>query len=194
MAAAEILDIKNSSTISLNYQRKNYTDEYKTYKGIDILNILLDNKCYTPSACLNFINRAYLVQTNNTFYPKIIHEDQLFTCILYLEAQRVMCIHENLFKRRIRINSIMTTPFSRKNMESYFTISDQLILYSVNHKESHSTIDKYLFQMLNNAAWISYRLPLKDRIYIASQYIKKYKKYIKFKNLLLLLFKRMIKN
>ena len=56
-----------------------------------------------------------------------------------------------------------------------------------------ATIDKYLFQMLDAAAWLSYRLPLKDRLYVASQYIRKYREYVSTKNLLILLFKRLIK-
>lgn len=47
--------------------------------------------------------------------------------------------------------------------------------------------------MLDAAAWLSYRLPLKDRLYVASQYIRKYREYVSTKNLLILLFKRLIK-
>lgn len=191
---AEVLNEMNSSiNINLNYNRAQYTKEDTLYKGSELLELLLKTKCYTPSVCLNFINKDYLKQINNLFLPGIIHEDQLFTSILYLEAKRVMCLHKSFFKRRIRPNSIMTQQFSLKNINSYFIISDRLIVYADDHLPIKNIIDEYLFQMLNAVAWLSYQLPWNDRLYVANQYVKKYREYISLKNLLILLFKRFIK-
>lgn len=191
---AEVLNEMNSSiNINLNYNRAQYTKEDTLYKGCELLELLLKTKCYTPSVCLNFINKDYLKQINNLFLPGIIHEDQLFTSILYLEAKRVMCLHKSFFKRRIRPNSIMTQQFSLKNINSYFIISDHLIVYADNHLPIKNIIDEYLFQMLNAVAWLSYQLPWNDRLYVANQYVKKYRQYVSLKNLLILLFKRFIK-
>lgn len=191
---ADILNKKNNFSIHLRYDRKDCTDEKKLYDGICLLNILLDNKCYSPSVCLNFINLDYLRQIKNIFLLGIIHEDQLFTCILYLRARRIMYIKDRFFKRRLRDNSIMTQQFSLRNMSCYFIVSDHLLAYAVIHPATKTTIDKLLSQMLDAAAWLSYRLPLKDRLYVACQYILKFRKYVSTRNMLILLFKRFIKS
>ncbi len=190
---AAILTNNHALNIDLKYQRKSYTDESQIYKGKDLLNILLDNKCYSPSACLNFIENTFLKQIRLTFYPQIIHEDQLFTCQLYLQAQRVMCIHKDYFKRRIREDSIMTQRFSMKNMSAYFTVTDELLKFASLHPEHQATIDKYLSQMLNAAVWLSWKMPFKNRLYIARQCLVHYKRYVSTHHLLLLLFKSFLK-
>lgn len=191
---ADILNKKNNFSIDLKYDRNDCIDEKQLYDGIYLLNTLLDNKCYFPSVWLNFISLDYLRQTKNLFLSGIIHEDQLFTCILYLEAKRIMYIKERFFKRRLRDNSIMTQQFSLRNMSCYFIVSDHLLAYAVIHPATKTTIDKLLSQMLDAAAWLSYRLPLKDRLYVASQYILKFRKYVSTRNMLILLFKRLIKS
>lgn len=190
---ADILNKKHEFSVNLAYDRGAYTDEHTLYDGIELLNILLDNKCYTPSVWLNFINMNHLRQTKNLFLPGIIHEDQLFTCVLYLEARRIMRINQRFFKRRLREDSIMTRPFSRRNIDCYFIISDRLMAYAADHPATKATIDKYLYQMLDAVAWLSYRLPLKDRLYTGGQYLRKYRGYVSTKNLFILFLKRFLK-
>lgn len=190
---ADILNKENFNQVHLQYTRKEYTDENRIYNGIDLLNILLNNKCYTPSACLSLINRSYLKRINLSFFPKIIHEDQLFTAILYMEANRIMCIHQQFFKRRLRENSIMTNNFSMRNVESYFIIADQLSCYKVDSSAVKKTVDKYLFQMLDAVAWLSYKLPLKERLFITGKCLRQYRKYVSTRNLFVLIFKSYLK-
>lgn len=52
--------------------------------------------------CLSFTRLSFLQKNNIQFYPHIIHEDELYTAMLYLTATRVNYIKEVLFKRRIR--------------------------------------------------------------------------------------------
>ena len=47
--------------------------------------------------------------------------------------------------------------------------------------------------MLNAAVWLSYKMPFKDRLYIARRCIKDYKRYVSGKNILILLFKSFLK-
>lgn len=106
---ADILNKEKHKNISLNYQRKDCTNPELVYQGPYILKLLIDHKAYSPSPCLNFIRREYLTEIQLDFLPGIIHEDQLFTCLLYLQAQRVSSIHKDFFKRRLREDSIMTS-------------------------------------------------------------------------------------
>lgn len=190
---ADILNKENNHFLNLTYQRKTFTDEKIVYKGERLLNLQLENHGYSPVPWLNFIRKKYLDEINLSFYPGIIHEDQIFTCLLYIQANRVMCIHQNFFKRRIRENSTMTQRFSMKNMSAYFTVTDELLKFASLHPEHQATIDKYLSQMLNAAVWLSWKMPFKNRLYIARQCLVHYKRYVSTHHLLLLLFKSFLK-
>lgn len=191
---ADILNKNTNYNINLNYQRKDCTNPNIVYNGIQIFTILIESSKYTPSACLNLIKTEFLKKINLQFFPNIIHEDQLFSSLLYLQANRVMCVHKDFFKRRLRNDSIMTREFSLRNMESYFTITDMLLIYASNHLEAQNIIDKHLSKMLNAAVWLSYKMPLSNRIYIAKRCLIDYKKYVTLKNLVILLFKSFLKN
>lgn len=190
---ADILNKDTNYNINLNYQRKECTSSDTLYNGIQIFTILIENNKYSPSACLNFINTKFLKRINLLFLPEIIHEDQLFTTLLYLQASRVMCIHKDFFKRRLRDNSIMTSEFSLKNMDSYFIITDKLRIYASNHQDIKIIIDEYLSKMLNAAVWLSYKMPFRNRLYVAKRCVLRYMKYVSMRNLAILLFKSFIK-
>lgn len=188
---ASILNDENIN-INLNYQHKGCIEDIE-YSGKQALNILIENHSFSSSVCLHFIKTSYLKEIRLSFYPHILHEDQLFTCLLYLQAKCISYIHKPLFKRRIRDNSIMTRTFTLKNMCSYFTVTDQLLAYASKHYESLSTVNKFLSNMLNAAVWLSYRMKFKDRLFVAKRCIFHYKKYVSTKNILILLFKSFIK-
>lgn len=190
---AVILNKNNDFDINLNYQRKECTNPDQLYSGIQIMSILTNNNCYSVSPCLYMINTSYLNTINLRFLPDIIHEDQLFSTLLYLQANRVMCIHEDFFKRRLRNDSIMTSNFSLKNINSYFIITDKLLIYASNHIKAHNIIEEHLSKMLNAAVWLSYKMPFRDRVYVAKRCVTRYIKYVSMKNIAILLFKSFIK-
>lgn len=182
---------ENREKISVpNYKRNAYTNEEKVYNGIEILNVLLDNRAFSPSICLHLIRTAYLVQTRNLFYPGIIHEDQLFVCLLYIQAKQVMCIHHAYFKRRLRNNSIMTSRFGWKNIAGYLTVTDELLNYCRTQEQIvQHTIRKFLYIMLNAVIWHAHILPLKQKIKLFAIGLRKYPSFIKPKNWLVLFLK-----
>ena len=55
-----------------------------------------------------------------TFYEGIIHEDNIFTFQTLLPAERVFCVREVCFNRRVHEDSIMTRALSHKNLYGYF--------------------------------------------------------------------------
>lgn len=191
---AVILNKEISITRNLNYQRKIYVNSCQVYTGEGVLNILMDKKGYSVSPCLNVIRVSYLKEINLCFYPGIIHEDELFTFLLYLQAGRVMCVPQEFFKRRFREDSIMTRRFSKKNIDGYFVVADELLKYVSNHSEAKSTVDKYLGKMLDAAVWEAHVLSFPERIYVVRQYMLKYRKYVRLRTLAVLLLKSYIKN
>lgn len=190
---ADILNKKHKSNLTLLYQRKKYFEKSTIYSGFDALNIQLDTYSYMPSVWLNFISSTFLRKIQLDFYPHIIHEDQLFTCQLYLRATRVMCIPRDFFKRRIREGSIMNNTFSMRNMNCYFIVTDELLKIATTEPKNKDIIKKYLSSMLNAAVWLSWEMPFKDRFFIAKQCICKYKSVVKTYNILIVLFKALLK-
>lgn len=189
---ADILNPQDTTAIDITYQRTQIMDEESIYTGNELLNLFIRKYLFTPSPCLSFINIVFLRQKNLSFYPGIIHEDQLFTCKLYLNANKVMCIAKPFFKRRFRSDSTMTNRFAWKNMHGYLTVTARLLQYANKHPEHKKLIDLFLSQMLDAAVWQAHVLPLNQRIRLFFLCVKDYKKYVTNKTLLTLLLKSVV--
>lgn len=131
-------------------REKNLED--KVDKGKYILKNLLENKKFSCSPCIHFIKTSYLKKNNIKFYPKIIHEDELFAYELYLKSTRVNYIKEKFFKRRVRYNSTMTSHKTEKNINGYLIVAKELkrILKIENDAEKIEIINIGIKNMLNN--------------------------------------------
>ena len=57
---------------------------------------------------LQCLRKAFLLENNIKFYPKILHEDHLFTFTIFMLAQKCKVINYELYNYRIRENSITT--------------------------------------------------------------------------------------
>ncbi|MCQ9628389.1 glycosyltransferase [Cetobacterium somerae] len=114
---------KLDNIIGNYYTRNNVSKNVKNGKGC--LKELNKLKYFRTSPCLNFINKKYLDTLKLKFYPKIIHEDELFTYILYLNAKNIKYLNEKFFKRRIRENSIMTNEKTERNIVGYLTVAKE---------------------------------------------------------------------
>lgn len=74
--------------------------------------------------------RRGLLEENKICFPEgIIHEDELYTLLIYIHAKRVTQIPKKLYRRRVREDSIMTTPVSGKNVLGYFGCALGLLEY-----------------------------------------------------------------
>ena len=186
---AEILNPQDTTAIDITYQRTQIMDEESIYTGNELLNLFIRKYIFTPSPCLSFINTAFLRQQNLSFYPGIIHEDQLFTCKLYLNANKVMCIAKPFLKRRFRSDSTMTNRFAWKNMRGYLTVTAELLQYASKHPEYKKLIDLFLSQMLDASVWQAHVLPLKEKIKLLPR-IAKHHQYIRLRTWLVLMLKK----
>ena len=186
---AEILNPQDTTAIDLTYKRTQILNKEYIYTGNELLNTFIREHIFTPSPCLSFINTAFLRQQNLSFYPGIIHEDQLFTCKLYLNANKVMCIAKPFFKRRFRSDSTMTNRFAWKNMRGYLTVTAELLQYASKHPEYKKLIDLFLSHMLDASVWQAHVLPLKEKIKLLPR-IAKHHQYIRLRTWLVLMLKK----
>lgn len=96
--------------------------ENEVYKGY----LLLKKECYQVSPCRKFIKTSVLKNNNLKFYNGIIHEDELFAPLLYLNSTKVGYIKKIFFYRRVRVGSIMRLSKTEKNIVGYLTVAREL--------------------------------------------------------------------
>lgn len=87
--------------------------------GAKLLSELEAAGAYSPSACLYVFSRSLLADADLKFTEGYLHEDEAFTPLLYCLATRAVSLGKPLFLRRVRPDSIMTTPLGRRNIEGW---------------------------------------------------------------------------
>lgn len=107
---------KNGFNIEQRYKRRN---TYGSDSGINILSALQKKHEYHSAVYLMFFDKLFLDRNSLTFVPDILYEDLVFTYQAFCRAKKATQCPEQLYYRRYRPNSIMT---SRKNQKHFFSI------------------------------------------------------------------------
>lgn len=169
---------KEVSRTSWNTKRTHLLDENTKYNGAFLLNMMLDNEKHNCVVWLLLINHDFLKRIGLKFYPGIIHEDELFTSILALESNSIYCLKQTLIKHRIRNASTMGKYFSKRNLDCYLTVIDELLKYQkspIIHKFSRYTLSKVFYT--------GHIIPFKDKFSVYWRALKSgYFKYIGLKS------------
>ena len=98
------------------YQRKY---QYNVGNGSTVFLELMSNNEYRSSVPMTFIRATYLRDIGINFCEGIVHEDQLFTFLLFYYSRCVTHLQRTLYIRRFRANSITTIPQSEINYAGY---------------------------------------------------------------------------
>jgi glycosyltransferase involved in cell wall biosynthesis len=146
-------DCKNS-----NIQRTHLVEENIQYNGNYLLNLMLDKRIHNSVVWLLFINHNYMRKLGLSFYPGIIHEDELFTTILTLNSDSIYCIKQSLIKHRIRSTSIMGQKFTKRNLDCYLTVIDELFKF-----QNSDIIKKFSKYTLSKVFYTGHQIPFKDK-------------------------------
>ena len=93
---------------------------------------LKDNQ-YKCEAWRQFLRRDFLVEHQITFFPGILHEDNLFSFYTAMEAQRVCNLNKELYYYRQRENSIMQIK-NIKRAHSMFVVLGEIYTYWKTHE------------------------------------------------------------
>lgn len=131
-AAAEALDVLDFSAQTFydtEAARRAHEEDYAfrtSIEGIltgpELFVRYWETNSYVSSACLHLIRREFLLEQSLCFKKGILHEDELFTPLLYPFAKRTAFLNEPLYLRRMRTGSIMTAGRGIKNVESLHII------------------------------------------------------------------------
>ena len=171
---------------SWNTKRTHLVDENKKYDGEYLLNLMLDKSVHNCVVWLLFIRREFLDRINLRFYEGIIHEDELFTTILTLNSSNICCLKRNLVGHRIRSASTMGISISKRNMNCYLTVADELLKF-----RQTPIIHKFLRYTLSKVFYTGHLIPFKQKPAILWRAIKSgYLQYIGWKSLLVFMIKQ----
>ncbi|MGL6115568.1 MAG: glycosyltransferase family 2 protein [Cetobacterium sp.] len=174
-------------------REKNIED--KINNGINILETLFKTHKYSCSPCVHFISKKYLDKIGLKFYPKIIHEDELFFLKLYLPASRVNYIKKFFFKRRIRKNSTMTKKKSEKNLIGYLTVAKEMKRLLVSEKDTKKIelIKLRIRYIINSCISLLECLDRDKKIIYKDLIIKEFINYIFFKEKIKIFYPKIFK-
>ena len=104
------------------------------------------------STCKAIYRSAYLQFISLTFIEGIIHEDNPFTFICTLKADRIAYITKQLYLRRVRTGSTMTTPLSYRNLWGYLVSYYDMSRFALMETFKPET-QEYIDARLNTIAW-----------------------------------------
>lgn len=165
---------------SWNTNRTHLLEEAKSYNGEFLLNMMLDNQKHNCVVWLLMINHNYLNKIGLKFYPGIIHEDELFTTILTLKSNSIYCLKQSLIMHRIRNTSTMGNQYTKRNINCYLTVIDELFKF-----QDSDIIRKFSKYTLSKVFYTGHVIPLKDKFSIFLRTIKSgYLKYVGIKSTL----------
>lgn len=171
---------EDAKPVAWNYKRTHLLEENTCYDGETLLNLMLDQQKHSCVVWLLFIRREYLERINLRFYEGIIHEDELFTTILTLSSDNIYCLKRTLVSHRIRQASTMGISYSKRNMNCYLTVADQLLRF-----QRTPIIHKFLRYTLSKVFYTGHQIALKDKPAVFWRALRSgYLKYIGLKSTL----------
>lgn len=180
----EIFCEEGTPSLVWDYQRTGIYEEGKNYAGKDLMHSLLDNYTHRAVPWLLFIRHEQLKNLHLAFYPGIIHEDELFTVLLTIQTEKIGCLKQNLVKHRVRANSTMTHKYSRRNVDCYLVVIDELMKWSKDVCPQHrKLVRKFARYTLDKVFYTAQVLPIKTKMSLTWVMIrKKYTTFVSAKN------------
>lgn len=169
---------ENANRVSWNTKRTHLVEENKKYDGKYLLDLMLDKSVHNCVVWLLLINRNHLNRIGLKFYPGIIHEDELFTTILTLQSDSIYCLKGSFIKHRIRSASTMGLQFTKRNINCYLTVIDELFKF-----QDSAIIRKFAQYTLSKVFYTGHLIPFQDKFCVFGRAVKSgYLKYIGWKS------------
>ena len=117
----------NGLEIKGNYE---YHEKYVTGDPSQIMRKMISNKEFHVGTPFFFLHRDIFRRNDLLFEEGIMYEDMIMSYQLFSFAYRAAHVHEKLYNRRFRENSVMTAKKSAKNLLSAFKVYNSVIDFS----------------------------------------------------------------
>lgn len=182
----DTLQERGASFLTWDYKRTDDLLEDKAYQGKELLNEMLDKWKHNCVVWLLLINHNYLKRIGLDFYPGIIHEDELFTTKLTLQSDKIFCLKKSFVKHRIRSASTMGKRYSKRNVNCYLTVIDELLTW-----QDSPIIHKFAKYTLSKVFYTGHQIPFIEKPAVFWRAVKSgYLKYIGLKPAMVFWFKK----
>ena len=169
---------KGANGISWNYSRSYMFEEDTRYEGEALLNQMLDTSKHNCVVWLLFIRHDFLKRIHLQFFPGIIHEDELYTTQLTLQSKNIYCLKQTLVWHRIRQASTMGKHYSKRNINCYLTVIDELLKW-----QDSPVTRKFARYTLSKVFYTGHLIPQRDKFGVYWRALKSgYLKYIGLKS------------
>jgi len=147
------------------YVRKQYFDI--AVSGDVLFERFLAEDMFICCVPFQFIRKDFLVESGITFKEGMLHEDELFSPQLILEAERTMVIEDKLYMRRIREDSIMTTAPTHRNFIGYFiaytALTSKAIINNKYSDTAKATLSLYTRKLYNTSRRIYKQISAEEK-------------------------------
>ena len=181
----DTLQEQGATHLTWDYQRTEDLEEDKAYQGEELLSEMLDKWKHNCVVWLLLINHDYLRSIGLDFYPGIIHEDELFTTKLTLQSKNIYCLKHSFVKHRVRSASTMGLHYSKRNINCYLTVIDELLKW-----RNTPIIHKFARYTLSKVFYTGHQIPFKEKPAVFWRAVRSgYLKYIGLKPSLVFWFK-----
>ena len=142
--------------------------------GTESLACASEHKEYYSQACLRFYRLDYLRENGFRFDEEIIHEDESFSFLAYVHADRIECLGERLYVRRYRPGSIMLNLDLAESIHGYRTAIDTLLRFMRERPLSPAEKELYRLKIMEYIRNIHVRyIRAKNREKRNAAYLKK---------------------
>lgn len=176
---------KNTPELLWDYNRSYLLKENEQYQGPELLNYLIDKRQHRAVVWLQLIKWSHLQKLNLKFYQGIIHEDELFTPLLYLQTNKIYYIKKKFIKHRVRNNSIVGSGFTKYNINCYLTVYDELFKY-----QNNPIIRKLAHYTLSRVFYTGHQIPFEEKFGVFWRAVRSgYLQYIGLKSTIVFWFK-----
>lgn len=159
--------INDTSLLSkFNYIR--IGDYQDVFMGIDLFERFRLNGEFYQSACLQLVSLSYLRENHIVFPEGILHEDNVYSLQVIINAKRAGYINRQLYYRRMRQDSIMTNSVSYRNCFGYFmsyVLLEQFYnsVFEKLNLNQREIIETYIARMIQNSIDAYLKMPYEMR-------------------------------
>lgn len=166
--ACSFVDGDDNESISQNYKREK---QYDVAEGLEMLSVLTENKDFHSAIPLMFFKKAFLSANSLFFEENIVYEDVLFALQAFCLAKSVSHCNKNLYFRRYRGSSIMTSEKDIKYFKSIVTVYEKLNEFAISANIVElDVIKKHICRCAFNIFNVYEKLNEKDKRICSNQY------------------------
>lgn len=175
----DILMEGNAKPLSWDYRRTGEYREEFCYDGMKLMETMLNTYTYRAVPWLLFIRHDYIKKIGLSFYEGIIHEDELYSVLLFVQSKKIGCLKHSLVKHRVRATSTMGIKYSLRNINCYYTVIGELQKWAKGNDKCQDLINKYSHYTLDAVFRTAFVLNFRDKFVAYRKLIKLgYAKYV----------------